>query len=276
MTEPQKVAIITGASQGIGAGLAAEFRRAGYAVVGTARAIPPSDESDFVTVEGDITAPATAQRVVDQALERFGRIDSLVNNAGIYIGKPFTDYTVDDYAAITQVNLAGFFHITQLAIGQMVTQESGHVVNISTSLVDQPDSTRPSALASLTKGGLVAVTRSLAIEYASRGVRVNAVSLGVIKTPMHDLASYEGMAALHPLGPARRNRRCRRRDPLSGTGHLRHRRDPAHRRRSGRRALTPGSGRRGCAPGSRATPPRRRQRVAQGKGRRLSVPQVCR
>jgi NAD(P)-dependent dehydrogenase (short-subunit alcohol dehydrogenase family) len=138
--------------------------------------------------------------VVDQALERFGRIDTLVNNAGVYIGKRFTDYTIDDFAAITAVNLAGFFHITQRAIGPMVTRGAGHIVNISTSLVDHADSTRPSALPSLTKGGLVAVTRSLAIEYASQGVRVNAVSLGVIRTPMQDPASYDGMGALHPLG----------------------------------------------------------------------------
>jgi NAD(P)-dependent dehydrogenase (short-subunit alcohol dehydrogenase family) len=200
MPELRKVAIITGASQGIGAGLVAGFRRAGYAVVGTARSMPHSDESDFVTVAGDITKGETARRVADQALERFGRIDTLINNAGIYIGKPFTDYTRDDYAAITAVNLAGFVHITQRAIRQMVAQGTGHVVNISTSLVDHADSTRPSALAALTKGGLVAVARSLAIEYASRGVRVNAVSLGVVKTPIHDPASCEGMAALHPLG----------------------------------------------------------------------------
>jgi NAD(P)-dependent dehydrogenase (short-subunit alcohol dehydrogenase family) len=143
---------------------------------------------------------SSSRRVVEQALERFGRIDSLINNAGVYIGMPFTDYTNDDYAAITAVNLAGFFHITQRAIRPMVTQGAGHIVNISTSLVDHADSTRPSALASLTKGGLVAVTRSLAIEYAARGVRVNAVSLGVIRTPMHDPASYDGMGALHPLG----------------------------------------------------------------------------
>jgi NAD(P)-dependent dehydrogenase (short-subunit alcohol dehydrogenase family) len=200
MPELRKVAIITGASQGIGAGLVAGFRRAGYAVVGTALSMPHSVESDFVTVAGDITEGETARRVADQALERFGRIDTLVNNAGIYIGKPFTDYTHDDYAAITAVNLAGFVHITQQTIQQMVAQGTGHVVNISTSLVDHADSTRPSALAALTKGGLVAVARSLAIEYASRGVRVNAVSLGVIKTPIHDPSSYEGMAALHPLG----------------------------------------------------------------------------
>jgi NAD(P)-dependent dehydrogenase (short-subunit alcohol dehydrogenase family) len=197
---PQPVAIITGAERGIGAGLAAGFRRAGYAVVGASLSIPPADEPDFLTVQGDITEPETARRVINQALARFGRIDSLVNNAGIYIGKPFTDYTIEDYDAITAVNLGGFFHMTQHAIRQMVTQGSGHVVNISTSLVDHADSKRPCALAALTKGGLAAVVRSLAIEYASRGVRANAVSLGVIKTPEHDAASYEGMAALHPLG----------------------------------------------------------------------------
>ena len=142
-------------------------------------------------MQGDIADAETAQRIVDQALDRFGRIDSLVNNAGIFIGKPFTDYTLDDYAAITAVNLAGFFHITQRAIRQMVAQGGGHVVNITTSLVDHASSARPSALTSLTKGGLAAVTRALAIEYAARGVRVNAVSPGVIRTQMHDPASYE-------------------------------------------------------------------------------------
>jgi NAD(P)-dependent dehydrogenase (short-subunit alcohol dehydrogenase family) len=200
MAETQKVAIVTGASQGIGAGLADAFRHAGYAVVATARSIPASEEPDLLTVAGDIVEAETAQRVVEQALDRFGRIDSLVNNAGIYIGKPFTEYTPEDFAAVTGVNLAGFFHITQRTIRQMLTQGGGHVVNISTSLVEHADSGRPSALASLTKGGLAAVTRSLAIEYASRGVRVNAVSLGVIRTPMNDPASYEGMAGLHPLG----------------------------------------------------------------------------
>lgn len=193
-----KVAVITGASRGIGAGLAVAFRRAGYAVVATSRSIPPSDEPDLLTVRGDIAEPETAQRVVEQALGRFGRIDSLVNNAGVFIGKPFTDYTFDDYDAVTRVNLAGFFHITQLAIRQMVTQGGGHVVNITASLVDDPNSDSPSALASLTKGGLAAVTRSLATEYASRAVRVNAVAPGVIKTPAYDAASYEGMAG--PVG----------------------------------------------------------------------------
>jgi NAD(P)-dependent dehydrogenase (short-subunit alcohol dehydrogenase family) len=198
--DARKVAVITGASRGIGAGLAAGYRRAGYAVVGVAPSMPPSDEQAYLAVQGDITEAETAQRVVDRALERFGRVDTLVNNAGIYIGKPFTEYTLDDYLAITAVNLTGFFHITQRTIPQMVTQGSGHIVNVSTSLVDRADSKRPSALPALTKGGLVAVTRSLAIEYASRGLRVNAVSLGVVKTPAHDPLSYADLGDLHPLG----------------------------------------------------------------------------
>jgi NAD(P)-dependent dehydrogenase (short-subunit alcohol dehydrogenase family) len=175
-----KVAVITGASRGIGAGLAAAFRKAGYAVVATSRSIPSSDEPDFLTVRGDIAEAETAQRVVEQAVGRLGRIDTLINNAGIFIGKPFTDYTADDYAAITRVNLTGFFRITQLGIRQMLSQGSGHVVNITASLVDHPDREAPAALASLTKGGLAAVTRSLAAEYASRGVRVNAVAPGPV------------------------------------------------------------------------------------------------
>jgi NAD(P)-dependent dehydrogenase (short-subunit alcohol dehydrogenase family) len=193
-----KVAIITGASKGIGAGLVAGYRKQGWAVVANSRNIARSDDPAVVTVAGDIAEPATASRVVERALAEFGRVDTLVNNAGVFIGKPFTDYTPEDYAAITGVNLAGFFHITQRVIGQMLDQASGHVVNVSTSLVDQADSTRPSALAALTKGGLAAVSRSLAIEYASRGVRCNAVALGVIQTPTHDPASYAGLAA--PVG----------------------------------------------------------------------------
>jgi NAD(P)-dependent dehydrogenase (short-subunit alcohol dehydrogenase family) len=195
-----KVAIITGASHGIGAGLVAGFRSAGYAVVGTARSLRAADAPDFLSVPGDIAEAETAERVVERALERFGRIDSLINNAGIFISKPFTDYTADDYAALTSVNLAGFFHITQRAIRQMVSQGAGHVVNVSTSLVDHADRDRPAALSVLTKGGLAAVARSLAVEYASRGVRVNAVALGVIQTPANDPATYAGMAALHPVG----------------------------------------------------------------------------
>jgi NAD(P)-dependent dehydrogenase (short-subunit alcohol dehydrogenase family) len=201
-SELQKVAIVTGASRGIGAGLTKAFVRAGYAVVATSRSIGASSEPDVLAVPGDITEAETAQRVAEQALDRFGRIDTLVNNAGLFIGKPFTDYTPDDYAAVTAVNLGGFFYITQRAVRQMVDQGGGHIVNVTTSLVEHARSASPSALASLTKGGLDAVTRSLAIEFAARGVRVNAVSLGVIKTPMHDPASYDGLAGVHPLGRA--------------------------------------------------------------------------
>jgi NAD(P)-dependent dehydrogenase (short-subunit alcohol dehydrogenase family) len=196
----ERVAIITGASQGIGAGLAKAYRERGYAVVAAARSIGSSEDPGVVTVEGDIGDPDTAQRIVHAAVEHFGRIDTLVNNAGIYIGKPFTDYTIEDFNALIAVNVAGFFHMTTRAIKQMLDQGRGHVVNVSTSLVEQPDSSRPAALQALTKGGLVSVTRSLAIEYASRGLRVNAVSLGVIKTPLHDESSYAGMGALHPIG----------------------------------------------------------------------------
>jgi NAD(P)-dependent dehydrogenase (short-subunit alcohol dehydrogenase family) len=194
------VAIVTGASRGIGAGVAAGFRDAGYAVAATSRSIRSADEPDYIAVPGDVADPETARQVVEQALDRFGRIDSLVNNAGIFISKAFTDYTAADYAAVTAVNLAGFFHVTQHAIRQMVSQGSGHVVNITTTLVDRASSDSPSALTSLTKGGLDAVTRALAIEYASHGVRVNAVAPGVIETPEHDPSSYDGLAELHPLG----------------------------------------------------------------------------
>ena len=200
MNASRKVAIVTGASHGIGAGIAAAFRESGYALVATSRSIGLVDEPDFLTVRGDIAAPETAERIVRQAMAKFGRIDTLINNAGIYSGKPFTEYTHADYAAITAVNTDGFFYITQRAIPQMVSQGNGHVVNISTSLVDHARTASPSALASLTKGGLDAVTRSLATEYASRGVRVNALALGVIKTSTRDAAEYDRLAALHPLG----------------------------------------------------------------------------
>jgi NAD(P)-dependent dehydrogenase (short-subunit alcohol dehydrogenase family) len=198
MTE--KVAIVTGGSQGIGAGLTRAYRELGYAVVATALSIKPPDDAGIVAVAGDIADPDTAQRVVDEAIERFGRIDTLINNAGIYIGKPFTDYTVEDFNALIAVNLAGFFHITTRTIKHMLDQGCGHVVNVSTTLVEHADSSRPSALSVLTKGGLVAATRSLAVEYASRGLRMNAVSLGVIKTPVHDESSYASSGALHPVG----------------------------------------------------------------------------
>jgi NAD(P)-dependent dehydrogenase (short-subunit alcohol dehydrogenase family) len=197
--QQQKVALVTGASQGLGAGIVDAYRKLGYLVVGTSRTIAPSGDPGILTVQGDIADPATAERAVAAAVERFGRIDTLVNNAGLFVAKPFTDYTADDYAAVTGVNLAGFFRITQLAIGQMLTQGGGHIVNVTTSLVDNADSRVPSALASLTKGGLQSATKSLAIEYATRGIRVNAVSPGTIKTPMHPVETHEVLAGLHPV-----------------------------------------------------------------------------
>ena len=197
----KKVAVITGASRGIGAGLVRAFRGIGYSVVATSRSIDPSNDYDQVTVRGDIAEVETAHNLVRQAVEHFGRVDTLVNNAGIYLGKPFTDYTLEDFAAMTAVNLEGFFHVTQRVIGQMLAQGGGgHVVNVTTSLVDHASSTRPAALTSLTKGGLNAVTRALAVEYVSHGIRVNAVALGVIRTQMQDVSSYEGMGELHPIG----------------------------------------------------------------------------
>jgi len=196
----QKVAVITGASQGIGAGLVDGYRKQGYAVVATSRGIAPSQEPDLLTVQGDIVDPATAQRVITAAIERFGRIDTLINNAGVFIAKPFTDYTQQDYDAVAGVNLSGFFHITQLAVEQMLAQGHGHVVQITTSLVDHADSAVTSVLASLTKGGLQAATKALAIEYAGRGIRSNAVALGIIKTPMHPAEYHDTLAAMHPLG----------------------------------------------------------------------------
>lgn len=196
----EKVAIVTGASQGIGAGLVEGFRKIGYRVVATSRSIRDAPDGGVATVAGDIGDRATAQRVVSTALDRFGRIDTLVNNAGIFIGKPFTEYTPDDFQAVLNVNVAGFFHVTQLAIAQMLRQGGGHVVQVTTSLVGQPLSAVPSALATLSKGGLDAVTRGLATEYAGRGVRVNAVAPGLIKTPMHAGAPQDALGGLHPLG----------------------------------------------------------------------------
>jgi len=200
MNSQQKVAIVTGASQGIGASLVKALRDRNYRVVANSRSIQPSSDPDVIAVPGDIAERAVAERIVAQALERFGRIDTLVNNAGIFTAKPFAAFTVEDYAANIAVNLTGFFHITQLAIAEMEKQGSGHVVSITTSLTDHAVDGVPSALASLTKGGLNSATKSLAIEYAKRGVRVNAVSPGVIKTPMHPMETHGFLAALHPVG----------------------------------------------------------------------------
>jgi NAD(P)-dependent dehydrogenase (short-subunit alcohol dehydrogenase family) len=198
--ETPRVVVITGASQGIGASLVPAYRRLGYAVLGTSRTIPPSDDPMIATVQGDIATADTAERVTQHAIDRFGRIDTLINNAGVFVAKRFTQYTDEDYDVVTRVNLGGFFHITRRAIEHMERLGSGHVVNITTTLVEHADVKVPSALASLTKGGLAAATKSLATEYAATGIRVNAVSPGVIKTPMHAPETYDGLGTLHPMG----------------------------------------------------------------------------
>jgi NAD(P)-dependent dehydrogenase (short-subunit alcohol dehydrogenase family) len=195
----RKVAVITGASQGIGASLVQAYRDRDYAVVATSRSIEDSDDAGVLAVRGDIADPATAEHVIEAGVERFGRIDTLVNNAGIFFVKPFTDYTQEDYDAITGVNLEGFFRTTQLAVDQMLPQGGGHVVQVSTSLVEHASSAVNSVLTSLTKGGLQAATKSLAIEYATRGIRSNAVSLGDIKTPLNPEGIHEMLAELHPV-----------------------------------------------------------------------------
>ncbi len=196
MNNPTRVAVITGASQGIGEALVAGYRGLGYAVVANSRSIVAGDDPSVLAVAGDIGVPGVGQRIIDAAIERFGRVDTVVNNAGIFIAKPFTDYTDADYDAITGVNLRGFFEVTRAALAVMPA--GGHIVNVSTSLVDQATKAAPSVLASLTKGGLNAATRSLAVEYAERGIRANAVALGIIRTPMHAADDYPALATLNP------------------------------------------------------------------------------
>jgi NAD(P)-dependent dehydrogenase (short-subunit alcohol dehydrogenase family) len=176
----EKVAIITGASRGIGAGLVEAYRKHGYRVVANSRTIDESPHPEVVSVTGDIADPRTAERIVDEALARFGRVDTLINNAGVFVPKPFTDYTSDDYALVTSVNVMGFFGVTQHVVAQMLAQgHGGHVINITATLAEQPHAAVPSALTALTKGGLTAVTKALAIEYAGNGIRFNALSPGV-------------------------------------------------------------------------------------------------
>src|ERR1700736_3688546 len=200
VSSERKVAVITGASQGIGAALVETFRGRGYRIGAIARSIRRSDDTDILAVPGDIADRRTAERSIAEGVARFGRIDTLINNAGVFIAKPFTQYSDVDYAAVLGVNLAGFFHMTQLAIAEMEKRGSGHIVQITTSLIDQANSHVPSVLASLTKGGLNAATKSLAIEYAKRGIRVNAVAPGTIKSPMHPVETHAQLDALHPVG----------------------------------------------------------------------------
>jgi NAD(P)-dependent dehydrogenase (short-subunit alcohol dehydrogenase family) len=200
MKNGNRVVIVTGASRGIGEGLVAGYRRLGFSVVATSRSIGPSQDEQVLTLPGDVRDRATAQQVVAAAKERFGRVDTLVNNAGIFVAKPFTEYTQEDFLAVTATNVTGPFHMTQIVLAELLAQQSGHIVNITASLVDQPLASVPAGLAALTKGGLNALTKSLAIEVAKRGVRVNAVAPGIIKTPMHAPATYDFLAKLMPVG----------------------------------------------------------------------------
>jgi NAD(P)-dependent dehydrogenase (short-subunit alcohol dehydrogenase family) len=200
ISNEQKVAVVTGASQGIGAALVKAFRSRCYRVVATSRSVAPSNDPDILSIAGDIGDPETGRRVIAEGLGKFGRIDTLINNAGIFIASPFTQYTDRQYRDILSTNLNGFFFITQHAVEVMEKQGQGHIVNITTSLVDNANSSVPSVLASLTKGGLQSATKSLAIEYARRGVRVNAVSPGIIKTPMHPSETHDALARMHPMG----------------------------------------------------------------------------
>jgi NAD(P)-dependent dehydrogenase (short-subunit alcohol dehydrogenase family) len=197
------VAIVTGASSGIGLGITLALLEHGYGVVGTSRAISKSKElkasTDLILVDGEISKKSTAVKVTEAAIEHFGRIDLLVNNAGVFIPKPFTDYTEDDYNLVMNTNVASFFFMTQQVIPQMKKQNSGHVVNISAVLADQPSGSVPAVLAVLSKSTMPAVSKALALEYASSGIRVNTVSPGNVNTPMHANDDHDALRKFHPL-----------------------------------------------------------------------------
>ena len=204
MTNAQKTAIVTGGSQGIGAALVKAFMERGYNVVANSREItkvnPFTATQNLALVDGDIGDPKTAAKVVDTAVTRFGRIDALINNAGIFIPKPFIEYTTEDFNALVSTTLAGFLYVSQLSVKQMLRQKSGSILNVSTTLVDQPVAGAPAAVQIMVKGALNAVTRALAIEYAKDGIRVNTVALGTINTPMHKPETHEFLKGLHPVG----------------------------------------------------------------------------
>jgi NAD(P)-dependent dehydrogenase (short-subunit alcohol dehydrogenase family) len=205
MSVERKVALVTGASQGIGAGVANAFVERGFNVVATSRKVTRSSEvaaSDRIAlVDGDIGDPATAARVAETAVSRFGSIDVLVNNAGVYFTKAFTDYTADDVRSLVSTNLEGFLYVTQLAVKQMLAQKTGgSVVTITAALARNPIRGVPAAVPMMTKGGLETVTRHLAMEYAKDGIRVNAVAPGVVSTPLHRDTPREVMEGLSPMG----------------------------------------------------------------------------
>jgi NAD(P)-dependent dehydrogenase (short-subunit alcohol dehydrogenase family) len=204
MGNAQKTAIVTGASQGIGAGLVEAFLKRGYNVVANSRNItrtnPFPASPNLALVDGDIGDPKTAAKITETAVSRFGRIDTLVNNAGIFIPKPFTEYTTEEFNSLVSITLAGFLYVSQLSIKQMLQQKSGSIVNISTSLVEQPIAGVSAAVQIMIKSGLHSVARALAIEYAKKGIRVNTVAAGVISTPMHKPETLDALKGLNPLG----------------------------------------------------------------------------
>ena len=203
MINTRKTAIVTGASQGIGAGLVEAFLERDYNVVANSRHItranPFAASANVELVDGDIGDPKTATKIVDAALSRFGRVDVLVNNAGIFIPKPFTEYTTEDFNALVSTTLAGFLYVTQLSVKQMVNQKSGSIINVSTTLVNQPVVGATAAVQIMVKGGLNAVSGALAMEYAKDGIRVNTVAAGVINTPMHKPETHETLKSMHPI-----------------------------------------------------------------------------
>src|SRR5262247_598273 len=204
MANESKTAIITGASRGIGAGLVEAFVERGYNVVANSRNItkehPFAAAANVALVDGDIGDPGTAARIVDTAVSRFGRIDLLINNAGVFVPKPFTEYTTEDFNTLVSTALAGFLYVSQLTIKQMLRQKSRSIINVSTTLVDQPIAGAGAAVQIMVKGALNAVTRALAIEYAKEGIRINTIAPGVINTPMHKLETHDFLKGLHPVG----------------------------------------------------------------------------
>ncbi len=198
----EKTAIVTGASKGIGAGLVEAFLKAGYNVVATSRDVSHSLRAapNLVLVDGDIGKRETAAKAVDAAVETFGRVDVLVNNAGIFFTKRFTDFTEEDFSSLVSTNLLGFLFITQLAVGQMLKQRSGSVVSITAALADQPIAGVNGSVPMMTKGGINALIRSLAIEYAREGIRFNAVAPGVVDTALHKNDPHDVLKTLQPMG----------------------------------------------------------------------------
>jgi NAD(P)-dependent dehydrogenase (short-subunit alcohol dehydrogenase family) len=205
MSTKQKTVIVTGASQGIGAAVAHLFLDRGYNVVGTSRKISQKNElprtDRLALVDGDIGMAATAESIVGTALKRFGSIDALVNNAGIFFAKPFTEYSLEEFRALSSTNLEGFIHTTQRVVKQMLEQKTGgSVVSITTSIVDHPLAAFTASVPMITKGGINAASRSLAMEYAPQGIRMNVVAPGIVDTPMHKNNPKDFLRTLSPLG----------------------------------------------------------------------------